>query len=239
MDLRQLWIERLPDGIPVEIDVAGEPVRELLCASVPDGADFEVQAESFVLRRGSDFGLEFAVKLLFPGVPQAGAVTWYAETEEGEAKLDYVYLPPSKRRQKIGRMIVRRGAELFRKLGFTEMTLEAERFGRYSWALCGFDFYDSDERDRVVRKAEAFAKSLGAPQDLRSVKHSWQLAALAGTTTRGAMAAARGEASAGDVSAPVELGRALLLGPTGNEWAGRLDLRESVSYDIMRRYTSR
>jgi GNAT superfamily N-acetyltransferase len=152
------------------------------------------------------------------------SVLFDVDTFERSCELHDMHVEPAFRRSRFGRLYLATLAQLCEDLGVEAITLMANDVGRYSWARMGFDFFDVETRDRVLAAAQDFAAALGRPVDLAGVEHAWDLAELPGEVTLAEFATARGDAAPPDPEERMRLGQALLLGPTDNEWAGKLQL---------------
>jgi hypothetical protein len=116
-------------------------------------------------------------------------------------------------------------ADLCEALSCQHLDLEAADVGRYAWARLGFDFLHPEDREIAVQRALEFAETLGhGAIEIGSIKHSWELAGLPGPSVSSTeLARARGE-DPPPVERRLSFGQALLLGPGGNEWHGRMTL---------------
>jgi hypothetical protein len=161
-----------------------------------------------------------------------GVIERVVDSGARRARHEKFELPAEWTGQARGRVVTRQSALFYDELGVEEVTLTAVAYGRYVWAMCGFDFRTDEDRAEVLAAVDEFAQILDLSLfDLDQVEHSWEIATIESkrTLTLADIAEATGEAlesEAASAEAKEEIlpGKALLLFSELPGWEGRLDL---------------
>jgi hypothetical protein len=188
-ELVRRWLERLVTRREVdlhELVKAGDPLmNDLLAVYTP--RDFSIAPLPGSAVRVSEFGLELHLTAqLVPPRGEAhsdvvGVIERHFDTGAGWARHEKFELPPEWVGQGRGRLVTRESALLYEQLGIQEVTLTAVDYGRYVWAMCGFDFRVDEEREGILAAIEEFAEYLGLPlSDLESCEHAWDIGSIEG-----------------------------------------------------------
>lgn len=188
-ELVRRWLERL--GTRKEVDLhelveAGDPLmNDLLAVYTP--LDFSIAPLPGSTVVGSTFGLEMhlTAQLVPPGHQAesdvVGVIERHFDTTGAWARHEKFELPPEWVGQGRGRLVTRESALLYEQLGIREVTLTAVDYGRYVWAMCGFDFRVHEEREAILAAIAEFAEQLGLPlADLESCEHAWDIGSIEG-----------------------------------------------------------
>ncbi len=227
-DLAQQWVDACGSAGAVVLKRLDELPKLRQAFELGPGASPVVAGESYVHWNGSSLEGAFLVawKTDEQGV-RVGTTRLDFDTAEGTASLEDMHLHPDLQTKGVGRQVVQQFSELADALGLHSLITMTSDVGRYSWARCGFDFLHDHDRELALAAAEHIAGKLGANFDVSNIDHSWELAELDGPDVPlAAIAELRGESPPTDDAPGMRFGQALLLGPTGNEWAGCLDLSE-------------
>jgi len=198
--------------------------------------------------------------LLPPGAPQSASGAEVGRIErvvrvvaDGPPTVEHQLLeiPAGFRDRGSGTELVWRSIELYRSAGIEAVTLEAANYGRYVWAMCGFEFDPSSlwGRDAVVGAAERFVKRLNIrdldePADFSHIRQPSEIALMGGWVPLDELIEANERglkfwiSSADDGRERVDAGKAILMAGDVPPWRGRLDIRDgSYGLDLLRDYT--
>jgi GNAT superfamily N-acetyltransferase len=241
--LAQDWLERLGTGAVVDLADRGASrhpvVEDLLRVYAPRGFSIVPLVGSYLTAGDDGLRLDLTATLLPPGArPDSsglGIVERHFDTAAGWARHVKLELPPEWRGRGLGRLMARESALLYEDLGVTEVTLNAVEYGRYVWAMCGFDYRDTEERTAILDAVEEFAEDLGLTlEGLATCERPWDIGSMEGRPlTMREIADARGEvipqgaaAELGDETMLV--GKALLLFSDYEGYEGVLRLGEAA-----------
>jgi GNAT superfamily N-acetyltransferase len=251
------WLDRLATTTEVDLNAdvaADEPLMaDLLSPYTPRGFALRPLEGSYLLVKDGGVRLDLTALLVPPGAdpdgPGLGVVERHFDTSGGWARHSRLELPADWQGRGLGRAMMRETALLYDGLGIGEVTLTAVDYGRYVWAMCGFDYRDPGDRASILIAVNEFADELGLSLgDLADVEHPWEIGFFEGTRplTMGEIADARGEdveelaGGADRLDETVLAGKALLLYSdyTGYEGVLRLgDEQETAGRDQLLAYT--
>lgn len=251
------WVQR-----PRALDLVGvqSVLADLLDAFTP--AEYELRLDTSTHARVTAHLAEARIDgdLIPPGVPldavrpEVGRVERVVRVLRDSAPVvehQLLEIPAPFRDRGSGTEVLWRSVELYRAAGIEAVTLVAANYGRYVWAMCGFEFDPASlwGRDAVVHAAERFAKRLNIrdlddPVDLSQIQLPSEIALMEGWVPLDELVEAHERglkfwiSSADQESERVDAGKAILMGGDVPPWTGRLDIREgSYGLELLRDYT--
>lgn len=246
-------------GNPVALDASSieAELPDLCAALTPDETTLRIRPESMARLSGASWELTVSGALVraddepdSEGDIHRVLVVPLTEGEHPFVRHEILVMPQGLRGRGHGSRCVRRSAELYASCGFREVRLRAAQYGRYVWAMCGFEFADEAEKLAVIEAANRFVTKLpvtglDAPVDFTGIEHPWQIAMVEGEVRMDDLAAARDErltdpVSSADESETLPLGKAVLMAGSLPDWDGRLSLDpEGVGLQFLKTYTEK
>lgn len=221
-ELARDWLERL--GTTKELDLhelveRQDPLMsDLLAAYTPRDFSLLPLPGSSLVGSADGVRVDLTARLVptghGPDSTSVGVIERHFDTVDGWARHEKLELPSQWVGQGRGRALTRESALLYEQLGIREVTLNAVDYGRYVWAMCGFDFRAPDERTSVLAAMADFAEELGLPlADLESCEHSWDIGSMEGDAlTMWQIASATGEEIEDSPETADSLGEEILPG---------------------------
>lgn len=232
---------------------------ELVGALTPEGFKFMPDSGNGARLSGVTWELEVAANLVPPSAPldakppHAGRIERVIRVpiDGSPPSVEHVLfeLPASYRDLGLGPRVVKASVDEYAKADIPEIQLEAAHYGRYVWAMCGFDFADERSRDAVVASANKLALEFATAGlcreiDLGGVEFPWQIAQIADPVSMAGLegfyrSRVKPAVRMADNQEQVPLGKALLLGETP-PWRGIMDIRPgSIALALLARYAER
>lgn len=229
-DLTQHWSDLVGDH---ELDLTTFSLPGLIEAVTPPGLDGRPLLGSKAKPLGRGLAVHLELELLDPADERVvGLMHRTIDTNSGLVFHREFSLKRERNGLGLGRSATYRASQLYRALSLIEARVEAAEIGAYAWAMCGFDFIDSAERDRVVAAADELLRRMNLEADLGAIKNSWDFRLLDHRVAVSRVAAALPDGppelqnlgALGPAESEVQLGKALLLASDHGGWSGRLDL---------------
>lgn len=189
------------------------------------GAIIEIQAESSITQF-ADGAIQIVlnVKWLRADGARVGEAGLEFDTGARIAEVSNFHVAKQVQSKGLARAVIDSTAVLCERLDITQLVLTAKNIGRYAWASIGFDFETEEERDLVLSAAKEFASKLGVEVDLSRIECAQDFVDLPGNVPLEDLIGAIGGKNGDATGKRVSMGRALLLGPTDNEWYGVLSI---------------
>lgn len=242
-DLAENWARRLDAGGVRDLTVVGAELPGLLEAMAPPGLKARAGFGSVARASGAAVQVHLEADLVADS-KTVGVLTRDIDTGAGRAVHWEFSLASPWQGQGRGRRAICQSVALYLALGLDEVTVEAAEAGAYAWAMCGFDFADAGERERVVNAAEGMLARLHLIADLDQIVHAWDFSRLLGAVRLQELVRAREDAPPlvdlsrlWDPETEIALGKALLLTSDHGGWSGRLILeRQSPGLRQLARY---
>lgn len=222
-DIARAWRGRLEANRTQDLRSCLDELPELRQAITPPPLDFTLLEGSHLTLTDTELAMIVHARLNTESGVEVGTLSIDIDTAGG-ASIEDIHLDRRAQGFGLGRGLVKEILFLCAGLGFEFVDIRAFDVGRYAWATCGFDFVD-DDRELVIDAAADFADRLKRPFDPDAIEHVWDIAQCPGPPVPlELVTSARGDAPT--EGKPMTFGQALLLGPTGNEWTGRFDMRD-------------
>ena len=240
-------------------DIEGQ-LRDLLDAYTPHGFRRQPAVGSRARLSGVTWELELYADLLPFGVDANADRSLIGRVErlirvpldEDRAPVAehlFFELPPEHRGRGLGTAALARTVDVYQTAGLPQIVLDAAMYGRYVWAMCGFEFADDSTRNAVVDAAQQVAdrfhaEGLCGPLDFSEVRFPWDIARVDEQISLADLAAFQGEpleevGQLADEDEKIDAGKAILLGDVP-VWRGRFDARpDSLAVELLREYAGR
>lgn len=212
-----------------------DALPELVAAYTPIGFTLDISSTSWA-KVTEDVVVQLDGRLIPVGLEPGhrhyaeGRIDRRINCASRSVRHEHLQLPLAWLGERRGTDCVRRSVLLYDQLGLERVTLSASAYGRYVWAVSGFDFLYPSAKSGLIGLAHRFAHRLGHDLDLSEVEHPWEIAMLEGLVTFRDIAEARsetveeGQLAADELEQEMPLGKAILLHGEVGDWEGVLHL---------------